>query len=404
MSISQLLTLSTGVVLFISTSVLLIICLFFLVECTAALLPIASWHCTHQWQDTQVTVLVPAHNEEVVIRSTLEKLMPALKAQDRLIVIADNCSDATAEIGRSVGATVIERHDSICKGKGYALDYGLRFIESEPPEVVVIIDADCTVYPGTIAQLSECAIATNRPVQATYLMLRQKNSQSSKDLVSQFSIIIKNLVRPLGSTRLGMPCLLYGTGMAFPWSVIRSVNLASGHIVEDLKLSLDLAITGHKPLFCPEAKVTGYLPQQLQAAKTQRTRWEHGHLQIMQTYVPLLLKEGVSQKRLDLLVSALDLCVPPLSLLVMIWSVLMTFSLLLGVLVGAWIPVIIVIFSGLCFLMSIFITWSKFAYQDLPLHELLTIPFYIFWKIPVYFNFLVQPQSLWIRTERDKVS
>ncbi|MBD2430897.1 MULTISPECIES: glycosyltransferase family 2 protein [Fischerella] len=404
MSISQLLAVSSSVVLLISTLVLLIICLFFLVECTAALLPIASWHRTHQWQDTQVTVLVPAHNEEVVIRSTLEKLMPALKAQDRLIVIADNCSDATAEIARSLGATVIERHDSICKGKGYALDYGLRFIEFEPPDVVVIIDADCTVYPGAIAQLSECAIATNRPVQATYLMLRQKNSQSSKDLVSQFSIIIKNLVRPLGSTRLGMPCLLYGTGMAFPWSVIRSVNLASGHIVEDLKLGLDLTIAGHKPLFCLEAKVTGYLPQQLQAAKTQRTRWEHGHLQIMQTYVPLLLQEAVNQKRLDLLASALDLCVPPLSLLVMIWSVLMTCSLLFGVLTGVWIPVIMVICSGLCVLMSIFIAWSKFAYQDLPLHELLTIPFYIFWKIPVYFNFLVQPQSLWIRTERDKVS
>lgn len=404
MSISQFLALFGGVFLLISTLVLLIICLFFLVECTAALLPIASWHRTHQWQDTQVTVLVPAHNEEVVIRSTLEKLIPALKAQDRLIVIADNCSDATAEIARSEGAMVIERHDSICKGKGYALDYGLQFIESEPPDVVVIIDADCTVYPGAIAQLSEYVIATNRPVQATYLMLRQKNSQSSKDLVSQFSIIIKNLVRPLGSTRLGMPCLLYGTGMAFPWSVIRSVNLASGHIVEDLKLSLDLAIAGHKPLFCPEAKVTGYLPQQLQAAKTQRTRWEHGHLQIMQTYVPRLLQQVVNQKRLDLLVTTLDLCVPPLSLLVMIWSVLMTFSLLFGVLTGVWIPVIVVICSGLCVLMSIFIAWSKFAYQDLPLHELLTIPVYIFWKLPVYFNFLVQPQSLWIRTERDKIS
>jgi hypothetical protein len=65
--------------------------------------------------------------------------------------------------------------------------------------------------------------------------------------------------------------------------------------------------------------------------------------------------------------------------------------LLFGVLTGVWIPVIMVIFSGLCVLMSIFIAWSKFAYQDLPLHQLLTIPFYIFWKIPVY-----QPNIYWV--------
>ncbi|MBW4569872.1 MAG: hypothetical protein KME31_18165 [Tolypothrix carrinoi HA7290-LM1] len=54
--------------------------------------------------------------------------------------------------------------------------------------------------------------------------------------------------------------------------------------------------------------------------------------------------------------------------------------------------------------MAILIAWAKFARQDLPLHELLTIPFYVFWKIPVYLQFLVKPQSVWVRTERDKIS
>ncbi len=58
----------------------------------------------------------------------LKKLTKALKKQDRLVVVADNCSDATAEIARAMGATVIERHDETNKGKGYALDYGFRFI------------------------------------------------------------------------------------------------------------------------------------------------------------------------------------------------------------------------------------------------------------------------------------
>ncbi len=403
MSISQFLALCTNVVLLVTALGIFIVCLFFLIECTAALFPLPSSANRGNWQNIKVTVLVPAHNEEIVIGSTLEKLTRALKKQDRLVVIADNCSDETAEISRTKGAIVIERHDKDRQGKGYALDYGLQFIESDPPDVVVFVDADCTVHGSAIEHLTQCAIATARPVQATYLMAKPKNSQSSKDLVSQFANIVRNLVRPCGLARLGQPCPLLGTGMAFPWSVIRSVNVANAHLLEDLKLGLDLTLAGHRPVFCPEAKVTGYLPQQLRAAKSQRTRWEHGHLQLMQTYIPRLLFEAVYQKRFGLLVSVLDLCVPPLSLLVVIWLVLMAVSLLFGVLGASWIPAAIVATGGFYFLMAIFTAWGKFARQDLPLLQLLTIPFYVLWKIPVYLKFLVKPQNVWVRTERDNV-
>lgn len=405
MSISQFAVWCADVVLLIAASGIFIVCLFFLIECISAFFPLLSATNRGNWQDPKVIVLVPAHNEEITIGSTLEKLTKALKKQDRLVVIADNCSDATAEISRKQGAIVIERHDRDLQGKGYALDYGLQFIESDPPDVVVFVDADCTVDESAIEHLTQCAIATGRPVQATYLMARPKNSQSSKDLVSQFSNIVRNLVRPLGLVRLGQSCPLLGTGMAFPWSVIRSVNVANGHLLEDLKLGLDLTIAGHRPIFCPAAKVTGYLPQQLQAAKSQRTRWEHGHLQLIQTYIPILLRESVSQKRFDLLVSVLDLCVPPLALLVVIWSVLMAVSLLFTVVLGAsWIPAIVTATAGFCFLMAIVTAWGKFARHEIPLLQLLTIPFYVFWKIPVYFKFLVKPQKVWVRTERDKIS
>ncbi|QDL06943.1 glycosyl transferase [Brasilonema octagenarum UFV-E1] len=404
MSISQFMASFTDVVLLVSASGLFIVCLFFLIECTAALLRITSDINKDNSQDLKVSVLVPAHNEEIVIGSTIEKLLPTLNRQDSLVVVADNCSDTTAEIARAKGATVIERHDLERKGKGYALDYGLEFMESAPPDVVVIVDADCTVEPDAISLLTQRAIALRAPVQATYLMSRPKNSQSSKDFVSQFSNIVRNLVRPRGLARLGQSCPLLGTGMAFPWTVIRSVNLANSHLLEDLKLGLDLTLAGHRPVFCPEAKVTGYLPQQSQAAKSQRTRWDHGHLQIMQTYVPILLKQAVFQKRFDLLVSVLDLCVPPLSLLVVMWLVLMALSLVFGVLAASWMPAVIVATAGLCFLIAILIAWTKFARQDLPLRELLTVPFYILWKIPVYFKFLVKPQSVWVRTERDSVN
>lgn len=402
MSPNNFIVLINGILLLISI-ILFIICLVFFIECIAALLPSYSQENKENWQDIKVTILVPAHNEELVIAATIEKITPILKKQDRLVVIADNCSDRTVEIARARGATVIERYDSQNRGKGYALDYGLQFIKPEPSDVVLIIDADCTVHPHAIEKLTEYAIAKGRPVQGTYLMTAAGDSKSSKDFVAQFANIVRNLVRPRGLNSLGQSTLLNGTGMAFPWSVITTVDLASGHIVEDMKLGLDLAIAGHKPAFCQEAKVTAPFPSSLQTSRNQKTRWEHGHLEMIKAYVPILLKESIYQKRIDLFVSALDLCIPPLSLLIVIWVTMMAVSGFTALFGLSFIPAAIVATAGFCFLMAIIIAWAKFARQDLPLGKLLTVPFYIFWKIPVYLQFLVKPQKMWVRTTRDSI-
>jgi len=402
MSISQLLLLGIDTVLCFGASSILFLSLILLTECAAALFPTSSIASQHHWQDIRVAVLVPAHNEERGISSTLIGLSSVLKQQDRLIVIADNCSDATAKVARGEGAIVIERHDLAHTGKGYALDFGLRFLETDPPDVVVIVDADCQVELGAIATLSQRAILLERPMQATYLM--EKPSQATpKHAISAFAFKVKNLVRPSGLLRFGLPCLLTGTGMAFPWSVIRSADLATGHIVEDMKLGLDLTIAGYPPVFCPDATVTGCLPQHDRAAETQRTRWEHGHLQSILTYVPVLVKASLQKRRVDLLALALDLCVPSLSLLVVLW-IGCTLSSLAAVFLGAsWIPVGVLAIAGLVLMSAVLAAWAKFGRVDLPLRELLAVPFYILWKVPLYLKFLIRPQKAWVRTERDEV-
>jgi len=378
----------------------LILCLLLLVESIAALFPLPTQASNDDWQDRKVAVLVPAHNEELVIQATLKDLVPQLKPQHRLVVIADNCTDATAEIARAAGATVIERQNLDLRGKGYALEYGLQFLESDPPEVVVFMDADCKAHPRAVAQITQQAIATGRPIQGVYLMAKPE-SPTPKDAVSAFAFKVKNLVRSSGLAQLGIACLLDGTGMAFPWSVIRSVDIASGNIVEDMKLGFDLNIAGHRPMLCPQANVTGYLPQQAQAATSQRTRWEHGHIETLLNYVPQLLQASWQQKRFDLLISALDLCIPPLSLLVMIWSALLVVTLLWSFLGVSSIPASLLAIAGAFLISAIFVAWTKFGRTDLPLLQLLSIPLYILWKIPLYFKFLVKPQKNWVRTERN---
>ena len=389
------------VLLCISIGLLIPITVLF-IECSVALLPSSLETNETEVPRPRIAVLIPAHDEASVIGKTLETLFPQLTTQDRLVVIADNCSDDTAEIARKFGATVIERQDLEHRGKGYALDYGLNFLETEPPDVVVLVDADCIVEQGAVEQIARVAAATGKPVQATYLM-EQPAKPSPKDSVSALAFMVKNLVRPSGLATLGFPGLLTGTGMAFPWLVIRQAPLASGNIVEDMQLGLDLAIAGYPPVFCRDAKVTGILPQQEEAAKGQRTRWEHGHLQTLLTQVPRLLKASLEQKRFDLLALALDLSVPPLSLLVMIWAGVTGVALFAGIWGATWIPLILLAIAGILILVSIVGAWAKFGRAEISALTLLAVPFYVLWKIPLYLAFLVQRQTKWIRTDRDIV-
>ena len=174
-----------------------------------------------------IAVIVPAHNEGAGILATLQDITPQLRPGDRLLVVADNCTDNTAAVARAAGAEVSERHDPERRGKGYALDWGVRHLRQDPPEAVVIIDADCRVAPGSILTLTEAALAAGRPTQAFYAM--RAAPWDPRRRVQEFAWALKNHVRPLGLARLGLPCQLMGTGMAFPWQVLTAVELASSH-------------------------------------------------------------------------------------------------------------------------------------------------------------------------------
>lgn len=389
------------ILLFAAAFLLLIPSGVLFTECLAALLPVRK-EISRISVRPKVAVLVPAHDEAAGIQSVLEQLLKQITPPDRLIVIADNCTDNTAAVARSTGATVIERQDMDRRGKGYALDYGLQSLAGDPPDVVIVVDADCIVQPGTLDRIAQTALATDRPVQAVYLMELPAKPKPN-DTVSALAFLVKNWVRPQGLYSLGLPGILTGTGMAFPWSVIRSVSLASGNIVEDMQLSMDLAIAGSPTLFCPNTKVIGLLPQQEQAAKSQRTRWEHGHLQTMRAQIPPILKAALQQKRFDLLAIALDLSIPPLSLLVMLWVAITAITILAGVLLNIWAPAMIGLLEGTMIVTAILAAWSKFGRSDLPALTLLAVPFYVFWKIPLYLAFLIKPQTKWVRTSRDTV-
>ncbi|NEQ32722.1 MAG: glycosyltransferase [Leptolyngbya sp. SIO4C5] len=398
MRLSHLLILPAAVGMLIVAILFLLLSGLLLIECLAAL----ARRSPQPMVDTSVraAVLIPAHNEAICIHKTLECLVSQVSELQDILVVADNCTDDTAEIARSFGVSVVERSNPSQRGKGYALDYGLKALAELPPDVVVIVDADCLVQPGAVGRLVCEAIATQRPVQATYLM--EKPAQPSlKDAVSAFAFKVKNLVRLKGLRQLGLPCSLTGTGMAFPWQALQTVDLASSHIVEDMKLGLDLAIAGYPPTFCPEAQVLGQLPQEEAAAKGQRTRWEHGHLQMIKAYGLPTLATAIRRWRFDLLVMGLDLCIPPLSLLVVLWAFCLITAAIVGILTSFWWPLALLAVSGSFIGIAILSAWLKFGRSELSFQQLISIPLYIAAKVPLYLSALRKPQAEWVKTKRD---
>ena len=155
-------------------------------------------------QALRVAVLVPAHNEALGIATALQTMLAQLGPQDRLLVVADNCSDDTAAIARQAGAEVVERSHATERGKGYALAFGVAHLHQQPPDMVVIVDADCELTPGALPALVRCAARHQRPAQALYLMCAPAGAGLGARL-AEFAWRVRNWVRPAGWQRWGMP-------------------------------------------------------------------------------------------------------------------------------------------------------------------------------------------------------
>jgi cellulose synthase/poly-beta-1,6-N-acetylglucosamine synthase-like glycosyltransferase len=375
------------------------------IECFLALLPAKK--CV-LGERKSCALLIPAFNEEQGLGATLRNIQTQVVVGDRVIVVAHNCTDRTAEIASDFGAEVVLKNEAEKRGKGFALEAGVDYLQqsvangSRPPEVVVIVDADCLFAEGALDSLVRLSGSEERPLQAQYLM---HSSETAKPLgrLSAFAFLTKNRIRLRGLDRAGLAVPLTGSGMAFPWGLIKNLNLGTSEIVEDLDLGLQLVMAGHGPKFCEAARVDSFFPATPQAAYEQRTRWEHGYLMQMVKKVPALFREGL-RGNWQAWAAGLDLLVPPLSLLVML-------AALASFLLTAYfaysqdlLPITILLVSCALASTSLFLTWFRFGRQTITLLEILWIPAYAGKKVSMYLALPFNAQREWRRTNRSSHS
>lgn len=347
----------------------------------------------------RVAVLVPAHNESTGVLPTIAQIREQLNPGDRLIVIADNCSDDTAEVARAAGAEVVERSNPVLRGKGYALDHGVRFLAADPPEIVIIIDADCALESGCIEYLARDSHRNGCTVQGKFMTVAPDNSMKMR--LAEFAMRVKAHVRPRGMAKLGLPCGLTGSGIAHPWALISTAHLASGHLAEDVQLGLELGLRGFPPIYCEDARLETIFAASKDAQLTQRTRWEHGHLALLVGNGPKLLFSALLGARWRFAAQVLDLLVPPLALLALLQVVGIVVSLAVFFFAGWKAPLVFSLGGALMLVAAVLLARARFAADIVSGLDLCRVPIYILAKLPMYVRFIFNRQVEWIRTKRD---
>ena len=357
-------------------------------------------HKPQGMESPATVVLIPAHDEEIGLGETLAALLETLPPRTEVLVVADNCTDQTASVARAAGVTVIERDDPAARGKGFALAFGRDFIAARPtrPDVVVVLDADCWLAPGSLHTLATSALTTARPVQAVYLIISSL-AESPRVQISNFAFLIKNLYRTRGMQRLSGAALLTGTGMAFPWSIFSEAALSTGSIVEDLDLGILLTRCGSAPLLVENAHVRSR-PAALGDTLVQRRRWEHGFLSALRNSAFPTLIGGIRRRSIKETFLGLHLCVPPFALLLVLSATTLALETLLHWAGATSWPIYALGSIAALALMLTFAAWAAGGRNYLSGSALLHIPLYIFWKLPIYASYARRAEAEWQRTPR----
>ena len=344
-------------------------------------------------------IIVPAHDEAAGIGKTIASLQQINwpTARYRIVVVADNCSDATASISRTAGATVLERHDLTQRGKGYALAYAFTWSRSAGiADAVVVVDADSVVSANILESFAARITGGACALQAHYGVLNAKDSWRTRLMAIALGAIHK--VRSRARERMGLSCGIRGNGWCVTHELLDKVPYRSFSLTEDVEFGVELGLAGHRVAYCDESHVNGEMVTSEHASRSQRQRWEGGRLGLIRAKVPGLLRAALTRPSSVCLDLALDLLVLPLSYVV----VNVVGIIAIGLFDPAGLGLILVtlgLADAVALAAYVGRGWMLSGIGPSGIWDLLRVPGFLFWKL-VIVRFQPKP-STWIRTKRE---
>ena len=248
--------------------------------------------------------ILPAHNEEAVIANLVDSLMNQDYDKNLLdiYVIADNCTDNTAEIAREHGAIVFERFDPAHKTKGYALNWFLqqKIKENADYDAFFVFDADNIVDRNFTKAMNKKLCQGEEVVQG----YRDIKNPADSWITAGYALFYWTMHRfyHLARYNVGLSPLLNGTGFMVKFDLIKNTGWDTITLTEDIEFSLKRIIKGRRLGWATDAIVYDEQPLTFKASWSQRSRWTVGHIQCMKTYtkdLALAVKKNKTLMNLD---------------------------------------------------------------------------------------------------------
>jgi cellulose synthase/poly-beta-1,6-N-acetylglucosamine synthase-like glycosyltransferase len=344
--------------------------------------------------------LVPAHDEELLIAGCVRSLvgMNYPRGKTRIIVIADNCSDQTAEIARAEGAEALIRVDRDAPGKPRALAWALDQIELRDWDACVIVDADSTVAPGFANGLAKLAPLNDIAFQSNIGMLNEFENWLTR-LGGVLARCRYEVTYPLKQSA-GLNCPINGNGMGFGTNLLIRDGWRAFSITEDSEQYAVYTEAGVPIRHANEADLFAQEPRSLDQGVTQRRRWLAGRIRIIRDWaVRLVVSPRISwHQKLDAFVE-LGLASPVLHLLV---AALVVVAALVGIrgTTGWWIAALAAgSLAGLA--VSTIVVIARHPQPWRTLSSFVLLPVYAAWRLVVLVRTIVTLRdTTWRRTAR----
>lgn len=357
----------------------------------------------------RLLLVIPAHDEEAMISTTVRSCLAARYPRDRFTVhvIADNCNDLTADRAREAGAIVYERSHPTLRSKGHALEEFFTIVADAKPatgsyDAAVLVDADTEVDPDALGWFAAALRRGDDWVQGYYTVANADATWRTRLMTYAFSLI--NGAWMLGLDRLGLGVGLKGNGMMFSRRGLLRFPWRAHGLVEDMEFAWMLRLAGERVRFEPHAIVRGEMVSQGgKAAESQRIRWEAGRAELRSRFRPQILDAA----RLGVMASLgylLDLQFPPLGTLV----VLATTSTLVAGLVALISQGIAERIASVVTIVDATMLAAIFLYVGCPFYvmrlpvryasSLIAVPGYLIWKS---IRVIGRSPVAWVRTPRE---
>lgn len=245
-------------------------------------------------------ILIPAHNEAENIKRTLDRLK-AVEGVDRckIVVIADNCTDSTAQVALGEGVEVLERENLEERGKGYALEWAVSQFDLDQFGAVAVVDADTIVKPNMLTVMNQSFEAGAGAVQLDYVFYVAQDTP-----LAQLQVIanaVENRFFYFARALMRLPVLLRGTGMAIRTEVMKKHPWDSHSIAEDVDYAVTLISNGVKIDYSMASSVLAPATSSYDQSYSQKMRWASGTIGMIRDRILPLLGRGLAKARFDLI-------------------------------------------------------------------------------------------------------